>query len=99
MSVNLMSGVLFPLKKRIEGNTRPFRLFTHHEIIEAFENGGFESRWREGEFLLPLALYRMLGSVALMRLLEWPGAVSGIRSSVGNPCVSVLDRLQRPVRA
>lgn len=91
-SVNVLSGALFPLKKRLEGNTRPFRLFTHGEVLSEFANAGFERAWREGQFLFPLALYRMLGSAPVMTVLEWPGALTGIRRTFGNPCVSVFDR-------
>ncbi len=88
LSSNLLYSIFFPLKKRLEGNTRHFRLFSHREVVDEFAKHGFTPIFREGQFLLPLVLYRALKSPALISLLEFPGARLGLRKYFGNPVIA-----------
>ena len=59
-SLNRVAPALFGAKKRLEGNTRTFTLFTHREVEAAFTAGGFAPAGRIGEFFLPMVLHRTL---------------------------------------
>ena len=43
-SLNRVAPALFGAKKRLEGNTRTFTLFTHREVAAAFAAGGYHAR-------------------------------------------------------
>jgi SAM-dependent methyltransferase len=86
-SVNAASGVFFSVKRGIETDARPFRVFHDREIHEAFEHAGFEGKEKRGEFVLPMALHRAIGRARLSRGLE--GALSGLglRRLLGSPVI------------
>jgi ubiquinone/menaquinone biosynthesis C-methylase UbiE len=91
-SVNAVSGPFFGLKKGIEGNTRPFRVFRDAEIREAFGACGFAVSARRPQFLFPMALHRGLGSLSLTRVLEGAGSALGLTRTLGSPVVLRLER-------
>ena len=64
-SFNLVSNQLFAIKKRIEKNTRPYRVFNENEITLQFEQYGFNQDYRAGQFFLPMALHRASRSVKI----------------------------------
>ncbi len=82
-SVNAFSESLFAAKKRVEGNTRPFTLFTPQDIRAAFLAEGFRVAASRPQFLWPMVLHRMLGRKALCRALEAPGRSPGSCGSSG----------------
>lgn len=91
-SVNAVSGLLFGLKRGVEGDTRPFTVFADREIESAFAAHGFSPSGRRPQFLAPMALYRALGSAGLARGLEGTAAALGLTRWLGSP---VLLRLER----
>ena len=91
-SVNAVSGLFFGLKQGVEGDTRPFRVFSDREVEEAFATHGLSSTGRRPQFLAPMALYRAFGSAPLARALEGAAAALGLTPLLGSP---VLLRLER----
>ena len=91
-SVNAVSGAFFALKKDVEGNTRPFRVFRDAEIGEAFTAAGFVSTARRPQFFLPMALHRALGSAPLARALESGARLLGLTAALGSPVILRLER-------
>lgn len=91
-SVNAAAGTMFGLKKKVEGDTRPFTVFRDDEIAGAFAAHGLVPTARRPQFVLPMALHRATGSVALARALEGGAAGIGLRRAFGSP---VLLRLER----
>lgn len=85
-SVNFIADKLFALKKGFEKNTRPFALFSHREIREAFEAQGFTVK-RHPQFFWPMVLHRMLKTPALSRLCEAPARWLGLNALFGSPVV------------
>jgi SAM-dependent methyltransferase len=59
-SLNRAAPALFGAKKRLEGNTRAFTLFTHREVEAAFSACGFAPAGRTAQFFLPMVLHRAL---------------------------------------
>ena len=91
-SVNAVSGALFGLKKKVEGNTRPFAVFKDAEIEHAFAARGFHAAERRPQFLFPMALHRALGSAALSRGLEGSASAFGLTRALGSPVILRLER-------
>ena len=84
-SLNALAGSLFGLKQRVEGNTRPFRVFGDAEIRQAFEAANFKLAARRPQFFWPMALHRALHSPALARGLESLAAELGLTRRFGSP--------------
>ena len=91
-SLNVASGALFGLKRGVEGNTRPFTVFRDAEVASAFAAAGFLATARRPQFLLPMALYRALGSAPLARALEGGARALGLMAVLGSPVISRLER-------
>jgi ubiquinone/menaquinone biosynthesis C-methylase UbiE len=97
-SVNAASGLLFKLKHRVEsGSTRPFALYSRREVARAFARSGFTVSIERPQFLLPMALYRMAGSVALVGAAEGLARSVGLTGWVGSPVIARADRLPTAV--
>ncbi len=92
-SLNLFAARGFAAKKRVEGNTRPFTLFSPAEIRAALASAGFLVTASRPQFVWPMVLHRMLGSRAAARALEAPAAWLGLTRLVGSP---VIVRAERP---
>jgi 2-polyprenyl-3-methyl-5-hydroxy-6-metoxy-1,4-benzoquinol methylase len=91
-SLNRIAPALFGAKKRLEGNTRTFSLFTHREVEAAFSASGFVPAGRVGEFFLPMVLHRTLRcrpcSAALERICDG----LGLTNRWGSPVVARFSR-------
>lgn len=71
-SLNYFSSMFFGLKKKVEKNTRPYRLFRDSEVSEAFYRYGYFRGERFSEFFFPMVLHR-LGA--------WPGVSVGLEAA------------------
>ena len=91
-SVNAVSGLFFGLKRGVEGDTRPFTVFSDREIEGAFASHGYSATGRRPQFLAPLALYRAVGSATLARTLEATAQALGLTRALGSPVVLRLER-------
>jgi hypothetical protein len=61
-------------------------------VASAFAAAGFLATARRPQFLLPMALYRALGSAPLARALEGGARVLGLTAVLGSPVISRLER-------
>lgn len=86
-SVNVVSGALFAAKKKVERNTRPFRVFTEREIDDAFAMAGHKTTARRPEFTFPMALHRGLGSAPLSKAMESAARRLGMTRVFGSPVI------------
>jgi len=91
-SVNAVADLLFGLKRRIEGNTRPFRVFRDGELYGEFARHGFRVGERRPEFFWPMALHRALGRVGTSRTLERVATALGLTRAFGSPVVLKVTR-------
>jgi hypothetical protein len=96
-SANILADRLFALKQGIERNTRPFMLFTPGQVQSAFRDHGFLVAAERPQFLVPMALHRLLGNAALSRLAEVPGRLLGLTRWFGSPILIRADRAGEPV--
>jgi SAM-dependent methyltransferase len=91
-SVNLASEGLFGLKRRVEGNTRPFTVFRDGEVDAAFGAAGFRAAARSRQFLFPMALHRALGLAGLSRALEGSASALRLTGLLGSPVILRAER-------
>jgi ubiquinone/menaquinone biosynthesis C-methylase UbiE len=89
---NGLTPLLFPLKKRLEGNTRHYRNFRDAEVDEALHVCGFEPRERRAQFLLPMVAHRRANGLAALRGLEHAAKSLGLTEAFGSPVVVRADR-------
>ncbi len=91
-SVNSIAPMLFSAKKKLEGNTRTWRSFTHAEIKDAFALQGFGLTGLHKQFFLPMALHRALRLAPLSALLERACRLSGLTRAYGSPVIAEFHR-------
>jgi len=91
-SANAAAGALFGVKKEIEGDTRPFRVFRDAEVAEAVAAAGFVPTGRRPQFLLPMALHRGLRMAPLSRAVEAAAGAAGLTRAWGSPVILRAER-------
>jgi SAM-dependent methyltransferase len=91
-SVNAAAGLLFGLKKGVEGDTRPFLVFSDAEVAGEFARHGFAPTGRRPQFFFPMALHRGIGSAGLARALEGLAAAAGLTRVLGSPVIVRMER-------
>lgn len=91
-SSNVLYELLFAAKKRMEGNTRTFTLFSRSEITKELAGHGFPKPAFRPEFFLPMVLHRKLGHRGLSTLLEGGSRLCGLTGLLGSPIIVRADR-------
>lgn len=91
-SLNKVAPLLFGAKKRLEGDTRTWRLFRHAEVIEAFADQGFVKSRSRGQFFLPMVLHRALSCRIVSATLEGICRALGLTRLWGSPVIIELRR-------
>jgi 2-polyprenyl-3-methyl-5-hydroxy-6-metoxy-1,4-benzoquinol methylase len=86
-SVNAVAPALFGAKKRLEGDTRTWRLFRHDEVLAEFRRNRFEPAGIRKQFFLPMVLHRAHKSSTLARVLEGGPRLLGLTSRWGSPVI------------
>ena len=87
-SINAITPLLFKAKKKLEGNTRPYTLFTDSEIEREFLRHGFIKSGEVRQFALPMVFYRAAKSVYLANALEAGLRLFGLTRCFGSPVVA-----------
>jgi 2-polyprenyl-3-methyl-5-hydroxy-6-metoxy-1,4-benzoquinol methylase len=90
-SVNAIAPALFGAKKRIEKNTRTWRLFRHDEVREAFAHNGYALAEQRKQFFLPMVLHRALGRRALCAAIEAAPRALGLTALFGSPVIVRME--------
>lgn len=93
-SLNCLSNVLFGIKKLIEDKetTQQFIVFSDKELIEAFENSGFQLSDRLPQYFLPMAFHRLVGSATFSRSIEGFFEHIGLTRLLGSPIIASFSR-------
>jgi 2-polyprenyl-3-methyl-5-hydroxy-6-metoxy-1,4-benzoquinol methylase len=90
--LNAIAPALFGAKKKLEGNTREWRLFRHSEIDDEFAKHGFILKTREKQFFLPMVLHRALRCRSLSAALEAVCRGLGLTRRWGSPVIAEYRR-------
>ncbi|MCK5849858.1 MAG: class I SAM-dependent methyltransferase [Kiritimatiellae bacterium] len=93
-SLNKVAPMLFKAKKKLEGNTRTWKLFRHAEVRDVFIKNGFVPVRRKGQFFLPMVLHRALKCRAISVALEDICAYLGLTHLWGSPVI--MEAVRKP---
>lgn len=69
-SLNLFTPLFFRIKRKLEGTTRPYRMFLKREVNEVFRDNKFKPAKSEGQYFLPMILYKTLQSRSFAEKIE-----------------------------
>lgn len=87
---------LFSAKRKIEGNTRPWRAFTHSEISGVFQAASFTPAGRIAQFGAPMVLHRKCKSPGCSRFVEGMLRAIGWTRVCGSPMLARFNRSDLP---
>lgn len=90
--VNALAPALFGAKKKLEGNTREWRMFRHAEVEAEFLKHGFVLTQRTPQFLVPMVLHRALKCRGLSVAMEAAGRGLGLTARWGSPVIAAFGR-------
>jgi ubiquinone/menaquinone biosynthesis C-methylase UbiE len=90
--LNALTPLLFPLKKRLEGNTRHYRNFRDAELDDVLRASGFAPRSRHVQFLLPMVVHRRANGARALRRVEQLAKSLHVTEALGSPVVLRADR-------
>jgi len=89
---NALGSLFFGAKKRIEGNTRPWRSFRHAELERELAANGFGIAASVPELFLPTLLHRQLGSARVSSAMEGACRGLGLTRRWGSPVILMATR-------
>jgi ubiquinone/menaquinone biosynthesis C-methylase UbiE len=89
---NGLTPLLFPLKLRLEGNTRHYRNFRDAEVDEVLHVCGFTPRERHAQFILPMVVHRRAHGARPLRGIERAARSLKLTQAFGSPVVLRADR-------
>ncbi len=91
-SANFLTPLLFALKRRIEGNTRTYRIFSTIELTREFRKHGFRCRAIRKQFFFPMGIHRALKSRRLSMFLEAIPRILFLTRLLGSPVIIKFER-------
>lgn len=93
-SLNALTPLLFPLKKGVEGNTRPYRSFFESSLDNVLRDSNFATTKTAKQLLLPMFVHRALDSPEWLQALEHAFSAVHLTALFGSPVVLRADRLE-----
>lgn len=91
-SWNVLYPLLFPWKKRIEGNTRTFLCFKPGEVAAELARHGFARAVTRRELFVPMVVHRALAREGISRGMEKVSGSLGLTRAFGSPVVLRAER-------
>ena len=91
--LNAIAPALFGAKKKLEGNTREWRMFRHAEVEAEFAKHGFVPGRRVPQFFLPMVLHRILKCPGISAGLEAVCRGLGLTRRWGSPVIVRMERV------
>jgi SAM-dependent methyltransferase len=91
-SANILYEQFFGMKKKMEGNTRPFTLFSRRQISRELIKNGFLKPSFVPEFFLPMVIHRKLKNRTISSAVENCCKWTGMTSLLGSPIIFRSDR-------
>ena len=92
-SINAVAPLLYGMKKKLEGNTRTYRMYGRRELTGHFTANAFGQPKAVGQFFWPMVLHRKLSRPALSRSLEMVPDALGLTRLFGSPILLRMERL------
>lgn len=91
-SFNILNKLFFKLKKKVEKNTRTFKIFYDNEIQDEFAKNNFLVDTKIPEYFLPLVFYRIINKKVICNILEGIFSFLGLRKLFGSPIIIEAKR-------
>lgn len=98
VSANFLTPLLFRIKRRIEGNTRTYRLFTTRELVREFARHGFAPTAHYKQFFFPMGIHRAMGAPFASKVLEGIARRLGLTRLLGSPVIIRFERVSCDVK-
>jgi SAM-dependent methyltransferase len=87
VSANVLTPLLFHVKKGIERNTRRYLMFLERDVRAAFRSSGYEVTGRFDQFFVPMVVHRAVGRPALSARAEDAARRLGLTRLLGSPVI------------
>lgn len=91
-ALNALSPLLFSVKRKIEGNTRPYFSYRSSKIRAVMEELGFERTDERRQFFFPMGLHRLIGSPRISLAAESAARSLGFSDRLGSPAITLYIR-------
>ena len=91
-SSNALTPLFFSIKRRIEGNTRSYTIFTTRELEREFRLHGFTRVAMRKQFFFPMGIHRALKRPGLSRMIEGVARALLLTKVFGSPVVIAFQR-------
>lgn len=85
---NALAPAFFGAKKKLEGNTREWRMFTHSEVDGEFSRCGLVPGRHVPQFFMPMAIHRALHCRPLSQTMETVCRGLGLTHRWGSPVIA-----------
>mgnify|MGYP000585432960 CR=1 FL=1 len=85
--INFLTPLLFSVKKKIEGNTRPYFSYQASEIDSYFTASGFSHLATKKQFVVPMGIHRAVGKKGFSSPIESLCRSLGITALFGSPAI------------
>jgi SAM-dependent methyltransferase len=92
ISSNLLEPLLFHLKRRVEGDTRPFFCYRTRQLLSPLAAAGLASVRIERQLLLPMVVHRKMARRRLSEALEGGAGAVGLTALLGAPALIAAER-------
>lgn len=92
---NLLTPVLFQLKKAIEGNTRNYSCQTVTEVTKFCEGIDLQVSLLEKQFFFPMGIHRLLANRAISERLELVAEALRLTKMFGSPAILAVEKMHR----
>ena len=86
-SSNILYCLLFPVKKALEGNTRPFMMFSRAQLTKELAKNGYGGTVFQPQFFFPMVFHRKLSNPHLSNILETGARLIGLTNLLGSPII------------
>lgn len=94
-SFNCIAPLFFPLKKRIERNTRQFFYYSLPTIAQHLEAVGYQVQGIRKQYFLPMAVHRLLNKPRATELMELFFKKTGLTRAYGSPVILLAESISR----
>lgn len=86
-TLNILTPILFKLKKKIESNTRPYSCQSTQEVKEHLKSLGCSEIICIPQFVCPMGIHRMLKSARISAAIESCLSLIGLNKLCGSPVI------------
>ena len=91
-SINILTPLMFKLKKKVEQNTRTYLLYLEGQLVQEFKKHRFRKVQRYPQFCLPMALHRGVKRPQFSKLSESLCRLVGLTFLFGSPIILKMTR-------